>query len=226
MTEALLQISNLSAAYGQVFALRDFSCAIEEGKITALVGSNGDPIELIADMAVCIDGPVPSQMPLADMDRVVTVGFQKLGNRHLAFAKVHVVNVVLDDRVDPRPQVMTPCEQRGSRGRADGGSRMEVSEADAFRGQLVQRRSLHRSAVATDVLRAQIIGQKDCERLVFADQVAGAPNRMAKAERFHLPCIGNLAWPWYPLTNGFQNRPLTPSFQHRVQFEGNIENFI
>ena len=41
MTEALLQISNLSAAYGQVFALRDFSCAIEEGKITALVGSNG-----------------------------------------------------------------------------------------------------------------------------------------------------------------------------------------
>ena len=41
MTEAILQISNLSAAYGQVVALRDFSCAIEEGKITALVGSNG-----------------------------------------------------------------------------------------------------------------------------------------------------------------------------------------
>ena len=41
MTEALLNISNLSASYGQVFALRDFSCAVEEGKITALVGSNG-----------------------------------------------------------------------------------------------------------------------------------------------------------------------------------------
>jgi len=41
MTNILLQISNLSAAYGQVFALRDFSCSVEEGKITALVGSNG-----------------------------------------------------------------------------------------------------------------------------------------------------------------------------------------
>lgn len=41
MTDALLQISNLSAAYGQVYALRDFSCSVKEGKITALVGSNG-----------------------------------------------------------------------------------------------------------------------------------------------------------------------------------------
>ncbi|MEE2999731.1 MAG: ABC transporter ATP-binding protein [Pseudomonadota bacterium] len=37
----LLQISDLSVAYGQVYALRHFSCDVEEGKITALIGSNG-----------------------------------------------------------------------------------------------------------------------------------------------------------------------------------------
>jgi branched-chain amino acid transport system ATP-binding protein len=37
----LLKISNLSVAYEQVYALRDFSCNVEEGGITALVGSNG-----------------------------------------------------------------------------------------------------------------------------------------------------------------------------------------
>ncbi|MEE2745678.1 MAG: ABC transporter ATP-binding protein [Pseudomonadota bacterium] len=37
----LLQISDLSVAYGQVYALRNFSCVAEEGKITALIGSNG-----------------------------------------------------------------------------------------------------------------------------------------------------------------------------------------
>ena len=39
----------------------------------ALVGRNGDPIELIADMTVCIDGPIPSQMPFADTRGVVAV---------------------------------------------------------------------------------------------------------------------------------------------------------
>jgi len=37
----LLEISDLSLAYGQVYALRKFSCHVEEEKITALVGSNG-----------------------------------------------------------------------------------------------------------------------------------------------------------------------------------------
>jgi branched-chain amino acid transport system ATP-binding protein len=41
MSQALLQVTDLSAAYGQVYALRDFSCRVEEGNITALVGSNG-----------------------------------------------------------------------------------------------------------------------------------------------------------------------------------------
>ena len=41
MSNALLQVTDLSAAYGQVFALKNFSCRVEEGKITALVGSNG-----------------------------------------------------------------------------------------------------------------------------------------------------------------------------------------
>ena len=41
MSQNLLQISNLDVAYGQVYALRNFSCNVEEGKITALVGSNG-----------------------------------------------------------------------------------------------------------------------------------------------------------------------------------------
>jgi len=41
LSQNLLQISNLNVAYGQVNALRNFSCNVEEGKITALVGSNG-----------------------------------------------------------------------------------------------------------------------------------------------------------------------------------------
>ena len=41
MTKTLLKTSDLNLAYGQVFALRDFSCQVKEGKITALVGSNG-----------------------------------------------------------------------------------------------------------------------------------------------------------------------------------------
>ena len=41
MSPNLLKISNLSVAYEQVYALRNFSCNVEEGKITALVGSNG-----------------------------------------------------------------------------------------------------------------------------------------------------------------------------------------
>ena len=41
MINKLLEISDLSLAYGQVYALRKFSCHVEEEKITALVGSNG-----------------------------------------------------------------------------------------------------------------------------------------------------------------------------------------
>jgi len=41
LTKTLLKTSDLNLAYGQVFALRDFSCQVKEGKITALVGSNG-----------------------------------------------------------------------------------------------------------------------------------------------------------------------------------------
>ncbi len=41
MTKILLQVTDLAVAYGQVSALHDFSCSVEEGRITALVGSNG-----------------------------------------------------------------------------------------------------------------------------------------------------------------------------------------
>jgi len=69
MTEALLQISNLSAAYGQVFALRDFSCAIEEGKITALVGRGG---------AVHASGAVYIKSPGRCIGRVPDLTIQRL----------------------------------------------------------------------------------------------------------------------------------------------------
>ena len=41
MTGNLLQVDNLTVAYGQVIAVRDFSFGVKEGSITALVGSNG-----------------------------------------------------------------------------------------------------------------------------------------------------------------------------------------
>lgn len=41
MTRPLVTVDRLQAGYGQVIALNDFSCTVEDGAITALVGSNG-----------------------------------------------------------------------------------------------------------------------------------------------------------------------------------------
>ena len=37
----MLEIENLSAGYGEALVLRDFSCRIDSGKVTALMGRNG-----------------------------------------------------------------------------------------------------------------------------------------------------------------------------------------
>ena len=41
MNDRMLEVHNASVAYGEVYALRDFSCAVTKGSITALMGSNG-----------------------------------------------------------------------------------------------------------------------------------------------------------------------------------------
>jgi branched-chain amino acid transport system ATP-binding protein len=41
LTKNILHVDNLSAGYGQVFALREFHCEVKEGEITAFIGSNG-----------------------------------------------------------------------------------------------------------------------------------------------------------------------------------------
>ena len=41
MNESILRMANLSAAYGQVIALRGFDCEVADNQITAIVGSNG-----------------------------------------------------------------------------------------------------------------------------------------------------------------------------------------
>ena len=50
----------------------------------SLLGRNGDPIELIADMTLCIDGPVPAQMPLADAAGVIAVLLEHRWKRQAA----------------------------------------------------------------------------------------------------------------------------------------------
>jgi len=41
MTDALLEVRNVSSGYGEVQILWDISLQLERGKLTALVGSNG-----------------------------------------------------------------------------------------------------------------------------------------------------------------------------------------
>ena len=73
---------------------------------------------------------------------------------------MHVVHVILQNPVYARSQVLSPGDQGRPRRRTDRCPGMKFCETDAFRGQFIKRRSLHRSAVTADVLGPEIVSQQ------------------------------------------------------------------
>ena len=63
----------------------------------------------------------------------------------------------IEDGIDPSADVIAAGEECGSRRGTDRSPGMEVGEAHAFGGQLVEDRGLHGAAVASDVAIAQVV---------------------------------------------------------------------
>ena len=57
-----------------------------------------------------------SYMPLAEMNRFISVSLQDLRNGDFIFEQMHVMHVILNDGVDSGPEMMPACQQGRSRG--------------------------------------------------------------------------------------------------------------
>ena len=98
-----------------------------------------------------------SEVPFPHMGGCVTLLLEHLGQRDLPLQKVRLLVRVADPTVNARADVMATGQQRGARRRAHRATRIEIRESCALGGEAVQCRSLHRTAVAADVLPAEVI---------------------------------------------------------------------
>ena len=72
-----------------------------------------------------------------------------------------VLVFVEDSRVDAGADVLASRQQGRARGRADGRPGIEIGEPHAAGREAIDRRRLHRAAIAAEVFVAQIVGEQD-----------------------------------------------------------------
>lgn len=90
----------------------------------------------------------------------ITVFLKHLGDGRFALQEVHPVKTLVKDGVDSGAMVVALRQQSGARRGAGRGSRVEVGEAHAAGGQLVEDWGLNGTAVATDVSVTEIVDEE------------------------------------------------------------------
>ena len=92
-----------------------------------------------------------TEMPFAKVSGAVAFVFQDFGDGRFTPKQMHSVTLFTEDGIDSGPDVVAAGEKGGARRGADRRSGMEVGEAHAPGGQLVEDRSLDGTAIAAEV---------------------------------------------------------------------------
>ena len=98
-----------------------------------------------------------TEMPFAKVSGAVAFVFQDFGERRFAPKQMHSVTLFTEDGIDSGADVVAAGEEGGTRRGTDRSPGMEVGEAHAFGGQLVEDRGLHGAAVTADVAVPQVV---------------------------------------------------------------------
>ena len=137
--------------------------AIAVREVIAGAGENAE--ELIEAVAVRAELGFPSQVPLADEGRVVSVALQQRGHRRVIGRQAVVDVSAICNRLeqpDLEPLRVSARDERASRRRAHGRRRIRAHELDALRGQPVEdRRLVVGPPVAAQVAVPEIVGQDE-----------------------------------------------------------------
>ena len=110
-----------------------------------------------------------AEVPLAEVGGGVAVFLEHLCDGRFALQKMHLVKSFGDDRVDAGATVLAACQKGGARGGSGSSSRVEIGEAHATGGQLVENGGLDGTAVAAEVAVSEVIDEEgdDIRRFVF-----------------------------------------------------------
>ena len=101
-----------------------------------------------------------TEMPFTKVSGAVARVLQDFGESRFAPKQMHSMTLFIEDGIDPGADVVAAGEECGTRRGTDRSPGMEVGEAHAFDGQLVEYRGLHWAAVASDVAVAQVVNEE------------------------------------------------------------------
>ena len=115
-----------------------------------------------------------TEMPFTKVSGAVAFVFQDFGERGFTAKQMHSVTLFIEDGIDSGADVVATGEEGGARGGADRSPGMEVGEAHATGGQLVEDGSLGGTAVAADVAVTQIVDKESDDVGLFVFGKDGA----------------------------------------------------
>jgi len=98
-------------------------------------------------------------VPLAEVGGGVAVFLEHFGDGRFALQQMHLVKPFGDDGIDSGADVVAAGEKGGARRGADRRSGMEIGEAHAFGGQVVENGRLDRPPVTADVAVPEVVDE-------------------------------------------------------------------
>ena len=101
-----------------------------------------------------------AEVPLAEVSGGVAFVFQDFGERRFAPKQMHSVTLFTKDGIDSGADVVAASEEGGTGRRADRRPGMEVGEAHALGGQLVEDRGLDWTTVTTNIAITKIVDEE------------------------------------------------------------------
>lgn len=108
-----------------------------------------------------------TEMPFTKVSGAVAFVFQDFGKRRFALQEMHSVTLFTKDGIDSGADVVAASEEGGTGRRADRRPGMEVGEAHAFSGQVVENGRLYRAAIAAEVAVAKVVDKQSDDVRVF-----------------------------------------------------------
>ena len=132
-----------------------------------------------------------TEMPLTKVSGAVAFVFQDFGERRFTPKQMHSVTLFTEDGIDSGADVIAAGEKSGARRGADRRSGMEIGEAHALGGQLVEDRGLDWTPVTAEVTVAQVVDEQSDDVRVFVLGKTGT-NKKQEAKKgedgLHVVC--------------------------------------
>ena len=106
-------------------------------------------------------------MPLAKVSGGVAVFLEHFGDGRFALQQMHLVKPFGDDGIDSGAIVVAAREKSGARRGTGRGSGVEIGEAHAPGGQLVENGSFNRPLVTAEVTVPQVVDKQSDDVRTF-----------------------------------------------------------